>query len=533
MSTNYSNLIRRNIVRRAMVLACMAVVSLNGCGKGDDKKSTDPSATPQAAAPTPAPWDKTSAGEAAAVPAAAPATATPNDQFAKISQYGASEYCSLASGADGTLHAIYTDQPDPYKGHYLYYRSSKDGGATWSDPKNLSDDETATPAAYCRVLFGGDGKVYAIWKYLECNNLDAAGGGGSGELVYRVLDGGAWSSIVRLNDKHHGVVSYFAAIGPDGKVNLVYSQGNLDIDWLPMGAVNSASANLIRQAVLNGPTPQIRDLITPAPIPTRAQVDAAHAAGHDIPYEDQYAKADGLWDLRGYITADGSTHFIADHQEPYPNPDSIGAWITYYDGKQLHKLHEYQKGDHETNYSTPWTLLLDSHGKEHVIRIPFKAEKQVVRDYPVVNGALGDPVDIVGPDKPSGSISTWQACGLSGGGMAVTASISQKGGWAPDDLELYISNSNGDGKWSSPTKVTHNTDAGTGMSKGAITTSTTYYPKFAELATTKNGMGLIMVNTAHGVVGVNNAAVTGSGRVVTGLSSYSSDSPWVFYTKVQ
>ncbi len=499
-----------------LYLVIMAITcGLIGCGKSDSGSPSADSSTP-----------------GTSPPAAAAADATAGTMN-KLSQYGASEYCSLAATSDGTLHAIYTDQPDPYKGRYLYYRSSKDGGATWSDPKNLSDDETATPAAYCPVLVAGDGKVYAIWKYLECNNLDAAGGGGSGELVYRVLDGGAWSSIVRLCDKHHGVVSYFAAVAPDGKVNLVYSQGNLDVDWLPMGAVGQQCANLIRQAVLNGPTPQIRDLITPKPIPTRAQVDAAHAAGHDIPFEDQYAKADGLWDLRGYIDSAGVAHFIADHQEPYPNPDSIGAWITYYDGKQLHKLHEYAKGDHETNYSTPWTLLLDSHGKEHVIRIPFKAEKQVVRDYPVVNGTLGDPVDIVGPDKPSGSISTWQACALPNGGMSVAASVSQKGGWAPDDLELLISTSNGDGKWSKPVSVTHNSNAGTGMSKGAITTSTTYYPKFAEVTGVRGGVSLIMVNTAHGVVGVNNSAVTGSGQVVTGMSSYSSDSPWVFYTKVQ
>jgi hypothetical protein len=504
----------------SLLAATVCTCALSGCGKNDSSAS--------AAAPAEQP--------------AAPAGAT--DSLVKISQYGGSLYCSIACGADGTLHAIYTDRADPTKVAYLYYRASKDSGATWSEPKNLSDDESGLSAYYCRCMVDGKGRVYAIWKYLSAasDSLDGPGSSGCGILAYRCNNGGTWSKTIRLTSKKVPSTSFFAAPGPDGAVNLVWAQGNPDVDWEPRGGVSPQGANMIQQAVLDGDTaPTPKGLIVPAPIPTAEQIAAAHAAGHDIPYADQYPKSDGLWDLRGYIDASGAAHFIGDHYQIYPSPPddpNNGPYIVYFDGKQPHKLFEYEHSGGQLNTNNPWTLLLDAHGKEHVFRTPVKAEKDAVRDYAVDKGQLGDSIDVIAPDKPTGKIVDWQATKLTDGRMAVTAALSQKGGWAPDDVDLYISTSTGDGKWSAPVNLTSNESRKAFMSKetaaGGVMTSDSYRPDFAEAVQLKDGsLGVLMVNTDKTLLGITNSGVTGSGQTVGSLASGSTAAPWVFFTKVK
>jgi len=73
-------------------------------------------------------------------------------------------------------------------------------------------------------------------------------------------------------------------------------------------------------------------------------------------------------------------------------------------------------------------------------------------------------------------LNNWQAHQLPGGRMAVTAALSEKGGWNPDDVQLYISYSSGDGKWSEPVvvkgsrakKESFNKETGGGNAVGAL-----------------------------------------------------------------
>ena len=121
--------------------------------------------------------------------------------------------------------------------------------------------------------------------------------------------------------------------------------------------------------------------------------------------------------------------------------------------------------------------------------------------------------------------------------MAVSCALSQKGGWDPDDTELYVSTSMGDGKWSTPVVATSEAAQAafanheTGM--GAVAKSDKHSPAFADLADLGDGhLGLLMVDKTTSIIGVTNNGVTGSGRVVGVLSSYSTAQPWVVYRKL-
>ena len=241
--------------------------------------------------------------------------------------------------------------------------------------------------------------------------------------------------------------------------------------------------------------------------------------------------------LRGYIDSAGLAHFIGYHAEKYPNLDNSGPYIVYFDGHGQKPLFKYERFSGEPYRDNPWSLLVDAHGKEHVIRKPLKTEKECVRDYPIENGELGDPTDVVAPDKAPGGISDWQATQLSNGKMAVTAALSQKGGWNPDDVDLFVSTSSGDGKWTKPVNLTDNVKRQAFMSKetsaGGVMKSDVYRPDFAECVDLGgDGVGVLMVNTDSSIIGITHSGVTGSGSTVGSLATGSTAAPWVFYRKI-
>ena len=489
---------------RSVLFVCLMglVIPLTGCGK--EKGSTSSG----------------SSGASASASSGAPG------EMVKLSKYKMSEYCDLAATPNGTLHAIFNDSPDYSKPTYVYYRSSTDGGATWSDAKNLSDDESGHVATFCRLVADGKGRVYAIWKYLERASLiDGPGGNEGGVFVYRCLDAGNWSKTISLNKSPDWGYSFFAAVDPKGTAHVVWSQISPDVAASKFHAGASASiADLVQQVALDGPalgTP--RGLVVPEPLKTEAQWKAQ---GVPYPsYEQLTPKAEGIYNLRGYVDAAGTAHFIGER----PKPQSL----VYFDGKALKTVYTYIPYASGNTFNNPATLLVDASGVDHVIRSPEKAETPCVRDY-LVGDKLEEPTDVVTiKDAGKGAIFNWQVAQGPKGKMAVLVSLSQTAKASPEDVELYVSYSDGKGKWTEPQVITNNVAAQKFTSSAIGSQYTTYNPRFSALIWDANGRPcVIMVNNAYTNTGLNTVGVTSSGRAVTGSSGFSTSEPSVYFKKL-
>lgn len=506
-------------VLAATAIGAMALVG--GCKKESDAGS--------ASAPA--------GGSAEASGAAAAATVGVGG--VKLSQYDKAQYCDLCVGADGTIHAVYNESPVNGKPNYLYYRASTDGGATWSEAKNLSDDESGDAASYARIIADGKGRVYAVWKSLKpANWLDGPGGAAVGKLYFRCLENGTWSSAKQIGDEKLHMFSWFVAPGPAGAIHVVWSQAGRNNG--ASAADMSYYANLTCHARLDGDrlTDQ-KDLITPKHILTQAEQEALRAQGKNFTYEETVPRQEGLWNLRGYVDAQGVAHFIAEDYgiKSGPSDQQTGSRIVHWDGKQLTPVYEFEKHRTYNNFNNPPFLLVDAQGKEHVLRAPEKAEKAAIRDYAIGQGKLIDPVEAIAVKTGQGIISPWQISQLPGGRMAVMATLSEKGGYSADDAELYVTFSEGGGKWSEPIRVTNVSTQGKFNYKetgaGTISTSATYRPIFSAIAMCKDGRpGILMVNNESTLFSVGTAAVTGSGRGVLATSGGRVDSPQVFFKKL-
>lgn len=437
----------------------------------------------------------------------------------------------MALGGDGVLHAIFTEQPDHGKPFYVYYRASTDGGKTWSDSKNLSDDESGHDAGFARAIADGKGRIYVVWKYVAQGTiLDGPGGCAAGKLVYRALDGGAWSKRILLGDDKVPTFSWFATLDPAGKVHVVWSQ--MAKDALAATSAHYWYCNLVRKAQLDGSEAATKDIIVPKALLTKEEQDKIKAKGKVAPYEDTMPAKEGLINLRGYVDASGTAHFVAEHpgKTDGPTAQQTGKQIVHWDGKKLKPIYEFEKYQTYNTFNDPPALVLDAKGKEHLIRWPEKAESSCVRDSPIEDGALGDPTDIIVPKTAKGALTRWQVTVLPGGKVAVTAGISEKGGYNPDDLELMLSIMDGEGKWSAPVCVTENAARKTFSSKatGTITDVSlleTYSPRHATVVIDKDGHScLLMVNSTDSL------AATTTGGHVTG--SVRTASPTVFFVRL-
>jgi hypothetical protein len=445
-------------------------------------------------------------------------------EMVKLSKYNLAEYCDLAVGSNGVLHVVFNDSPDTSKPTYLYYRASTDGGATWSEAKNLSDDESGRVASFCRVVMDAKGRVYAIWKYIEHASLiDGPGGNEGGVFVYRCLEGGTWSKAVALNKQPDWGYSFFAAVDSHGVANVVWSQVSPDVGANTHGMGGASIANLVQQVALDGASlGQPKGLVVPERIKSEAEWKAA---GIRPSYDQTGPKQDGIYNLRGYIDGTGVAHFVGER----PKPQSL----VHFDGKALKMVYTYIPYASGNTFNNPATLLVDADGVDHVIRSPEKSETPCVRDY-LVGEKLSDPTEIIAVKDPGkGAIFNWQVAQGPKGKIAVMCSLSQTGKVSPDDVELYVSFSDGKGKWSTPQVVTNNAASQSFKANNGVAAGTTYNPHFSVLAFDKDGHPyMAMVNNARTLSGINTVGITGSGQAVTGMASFSTSATAVYFKKL-
>ena len=285
-----------------------------------------------------------------------------------------------------------------------------------------------------------------------------------------------------------GAYSWFPGLGPHGELHLIWSQISGVSPFQPGDLVVDAE-------LLGGAVGAKRPLITPAPAP---------------------AVSLSFRNLRGFLDSQGRVHFIG----TCPNSDDARQRIMSFDGAALHQIYAYEPHNGTLSFGNPPNLLVDAAGHQHVINTPEHSEVACVRDYPFEGGALGDPVNVIELPDGKGTVGNWQAMQLAGGRLCVTAVVSLTGDITGEDCELYVSFSDGGGKWTAPVCVTDNkgrkTSQATEFANGGGVVATTYIPFFASVATARDGHpGVLMVTNAHHLSGVVGGRGVGSWSVST------------------
>ncbi len=475
--------------------------------------------------------DRSPANAAAAVPA---------DKMVKLSTSGLATYTDVLVAADGAVHSVFTERPAHGKPEYVYHRTSRDNGKTWTEPKNLSDDESGQAASFTRLVQDAQGRIYCVWKYVSANELlDGPGGAAVGKLVFRSLEGGTWSNRKLIGDDKVPTFSWFVAVDPKGTAHIVWSQMSKD-GAKALGWASYTYANQVRHAALNGAAlGEVKDIITPQVIPTKEEQAEMSKKGIHVKYEDTVPKKEGLLNLRGYVDAEGIAHFVAEDPglTDGPSDQQTGKRIRHWDGKKFSTLYSYEKHQTYNNFNNPPVLVVDANGKEWLVRAPEKSEKQCVRAYPVTEGELGDFVNIIEPKSGPGLVVNWQLHPLANGQSALTVAFSERGGYSPDDLELYLSKFDGKGNWSAPQQLTANGAKATSSHTGtgglnSVGTVTSYWTKYTAAAAGKDGAPVLTtVNIESTIVGLNSAATTSGGRAVIVSSGGRVENPYVFFLK--
>ncbi|MEO7309654.1 MAG: sialidase family protein [Chitinophagaceae bacterium] len=423
-------------------------------------------------------------------------------QQPRISQFEKAELCDLLIDKAGVYHAVYQEKPDFGKPVFIYYTASSNRGATWTKPITLSNDNSGNGSGYPRILQDGSGRIYAIWKRYGTSDakypqqepyLDGPGGKDPGTVFYKVLNGGAWSNQVQINELEAGQVSWFATVSPQGLVYVFWTQASEE------SIKNNRQVwyycDYMRFAPLNGTSVgAITDLSKPSPPVSEG----------GFPVEKR-----GGMNLQGYIDKDNLPHIIYEDE-----PDGIRR-IKYFDGKTQTVVYTYQGYIKRNTFHDPAHLLTDEAGNDHLILLPSDAnlEDQQIWD---VNLATKKTDVLLHLPASVGSITGMQASQGPNGAMAVT-------------FEMYRRLANTEayglfyekGKWQK-TGLTNNAAKDKFMSKDFIgvggyltniTTSTTYNSQYTSVAYDAKGRkSMIMTIAAHWL-----------------SSAYSQDSPSVVF----
>ena len=227
----------------------------------------------------------------------------------KLSQYDALiDSPNIAVGADGVIHVAFIERQaaSPFA-PFVYHRQSADGGKSWSEPKNLSEDMPNIAVGGCRLLVDSQNRVYVIWRSGLGTYLPA-GDGANVNLVYRVLNQGKWSRIIPIHPpgsdaaQNVGALFSFATIDGAGNAQVVWNscpntfRPELTVNGMGLAGVGNG---LVFQASLDGSSPTPPKQVYMTPVTTNSSLG------------DYGKMCDDLGDLDGYFDAAGELHFIA------------------------------------------------------------------------------------------------------------------------------------------------------------------------------------------------------------------------------
>lgn len=425
--------------------------------------------------------------------------------FTKLSEHGAAAWAAIALGADGTRHVLFQDTPRGGAGS-VYHRASTDGGATWSAPELLS--ARGESAGVPRLAVDGQGRVYAAWKVMKDGSGDSLSGGPYGrELVYRVLEGGAWSPAVPVSASRQ-TVSWFLSADPTGKVHAVWTE-HVEA---PNG-YQTISPAVIRQATLAGPAPGAPKVLVNAAPDEPADYDGS--AWHYPSYST----------LRGYVDAQGKARFVSVRTPSSGEPDE--AKVVYWDGDREVPLFAFAPyGVDYRAYYNPPELLVDAGGAGHVLVQDVKGERQGVLDFPLEPG--GSPRVVRAASEPTGELKAFQVVQGPAGRMAALLSLKERSGAA---FELFAAQAEG-GAWGPAANLTDNAARGEYKDfQGDAQVSISHEPAFAAGVFGPDGLELALVNQEKGSVTLHDSGVY-DGRLVDVQQGGVTVTPYVFFLKL-
>lgn len=408
----------------------------------------------------------------------------------------------IAVGPDGVIHVAFIEEHKTTYVYSVYYRSSSDGGKTWSETKNLTEDMPGIAVGHCQLLVDGRNRVYVVWRAGMREGLSAnvnPWGDQNCNLWFRVLENGKWSKAKLAapagdgQRQADGTFSYFATTDAAGHPQVVWN--SRPDKWHPelthisgtyTQSLSGVGNGLVFQATLDGTTASApREIF----LPKVGGLDEAGGYG---------AYCDGLNTLNGYADSTGAAHFIA---AVFSTHDSIR-------GKSRFEIIENGKAGQildlpELSFHA-WrdipTLLVDAKGRQHVITMYLAGERPNIRDYLI--GSDDDPVVIRASAPVKGTVDGMQAYQGPGGRMVVVMEMNDTGERASG--ETYVSTSTGDG-WSTPVNVTNNEGRRSYASKQTSVASNvaiekSYYPGPAAAAFDRDGhLLLLMVNNEYGL----------------------------------
>lgn len=409
---------------------------------------------------------------------------------------------SMAVGADGVIHVAFVEKHKTTYAYAVYYRSSSDGGKTWTEAKNMSEEMPGLNVGRCVLLVDGKNRVYVIWRVglREYYPVPVTRVSGScSDLVYRVLDGGSWSKILPLHPpasattQDDGSLSYFAVVDPAGRAQVVWNAA--PDKWHPELTKTSGTYHQHLPGVGNGLV--FQDTIDGATVrgPREVFLTPVGGLGEGGGYGTY---CDGLDTLDGYVDSSGAPHFVAAVTSNHAPTSGKSVFRLIEDGKEGETWTFPDLSYH--GYSDIPTLLIDAAGKRHVIALWYGGERPNVRDYVV--GTDNEPTVIRAAAQVKGSVEGFQACQGPGGRMVVIMQMNDSGERGSGDT--FVSESTGKG-WSAPVNVTNNDGRRSFASKQTSSQSNvavekSYSPGPATAAYDRDGhLLLLMVNNEIGL----------------------------------
>jgi hypothetical protein len=431
---------------------------------------------------------------------------------------------SIAVAPDGTIHVAFVEQHSTTYAYAVYHRSSADGGKTWTEAENLSEDMPNIAVGRCQVLADSSNRIYVIWRAGFAVNWAAAiyphSGGSRTNLWFRALEGGKWSKIKPIHplgtyetQAYSGSFSFFAAVDAAGRAQVLW---NTTPDQSHPELVNPIMGNphWLYNGIGNGQVFQAS--LDGAAVSAPREVFMPVVGG----LSEKNGYCDGLDTLNGYVDSAGAAHFAAAVSSIHNPASGISRYEVVENGKAGQVIDLPELSFHAW-YDMP-TLLVDARGRQHVIALYLAGEHPNFRDYLI--GSDDEPTVILAAKGLKGVCDGFQA--YQGPGGRMVAIMQTRTGDMNDLGDTWVSMSDGT-QWSPPVCVTNNAarqhwaTVNTGA-LGSVGHGTAYHAGPGAAAFDREGhLLLAMINGERGSFGSSVGGVL--------VASGSSERPMLFF----